>query len=196
MKNSLLVLCALLLSLNLWGQERGDVASRFAEELARESSSINAIESRFEQVRVMQILADEVSRSGNFTYRRPDHISLDFVGGDYIRMTSTAFTMRVGGHEQQVRIQSNPMLRELKRILSACMMGDVESLQQGFTMTITEQPTQYWVTLTPRKGRMAARMAAIKMTFDKETMTLDELKMEERSGDYTAYRFFDKQITR
>ena len=52
------------------------------------------------------------------------------------------------------------------------------------------------MTLHPRKGRMAARMGVIRMRFERATMTLEELRMEELTGDYTAYRFYDKQLNR
>lgn len=194
MKNSLLLL--LLLFTLQWSVAQTDPTARFAQELAAKSQTIDRIDCRFEQVRVMQILQNEVRRAGAFCYVRPDQIHLDFEGGDFIRMSEASFTMRTAGVEQQVRIQSNPMLRELKRILSACMTGDVASLTGGFTMELSEQPTHYEVTLHPRKGRMAARMGAIRMRFERTTMTLEELRMEEPSGDYTAYRFYDKQLNR
>lgn len=192
MKNKWLMLCAMLLVAVAASAQ--SAAENFARELAAKSGEIRSIACRFEQVRSMQIMQHDVVQQGDFYYLRPEQILLAFEGGDYIAMTPTYFSMEAGGVKQRMKLQSNPMLKELKRILSASMTGDVEQLAAGFTPTITEQKESYEVVLRPTRRGMANRLKAISMHFDRQTMSLTMLCMEEQSGDKTTYRFFDKRF--
>lgn len=167
---------------------------QFARELAAKSGEIRSIACRFEQQRSMQILQNDVLQKGDFYYLRPEQILLAFEGGDYIAMTPTHFSMASGGVTQRVKLQSHPMLKELKRLLSASMTGDVEQLSAGFTPTITTSDERYEVVLRPTRRAMANRLKAITMHFDRRTMSLTLLRMEEFSGDATTYRFFEKRF--
>lgn len=193
MKTKLIILVATLFA-TFTAVAQSSVEQLFAESLAAKSHTIESISCRFEQSRSMQILASEVKKEGTFNYLRPECIRLAFDDGDYILMTATQFRISSAGVEQSVRIQANPMLKELKRILSACMTGDVSALAAGFAPTISDEGSTYRVELKPTRGRMSARMRAIVMLFDKESMSLSMLRMEEASGDSTTYRFYDKKF--
>ncbi|MDO4758115.1 MAG: outer membrane lipoprotein carrier protein LolA [Rikenellaceae bacterium] len=193
MKTKLIILVATLLA-TLTAVAQSATEKAFAEALAAKSHTIESISCRFEQSRSMQILASEVKKEGTFNYLRPECIRLVFDDGDYILMTDSQFRISSAGVEQAVRIQANPMLKELKRILSACMTGDVSALAAGFAPTISDEGATYRVELKPTRGRMSARMHAIVMLFDKASMSLSMLRMEEASGDSTTYRFYDKKF--
>lgn len=192
MKSKWLILCAMLFVASGAYAETTD--EQFARELVAKSGEIRSIACRFEQQRSMQILQNDVLKKGDFYYLRPEQILLAFEGGDYIAMTPTHFSMASGGVTQRVKLQSHPMLKELKRLLSASMTGDVEQLSAGFTPTITASDERYEVVLRPTRRAMANRLKAITMHFDRRTMSLTLLRMEEFSGDATTYRFFEKRF--
>lgn len=192
MKNSL---TALVLGLFMWTTATAqDAVSAFTKELAAKSTAIESICCRFEQVRSMQLLKEDVRQEGDFYYLRPDRILLSFDNKDYICMTQTHFQLQTAGVKQRVKLQSNPMLRELNRILSAAMQGDVKSLSAGFIPTVRDEGDCFEVELRPAKGRMAARVQSITMHFERATMSLTLLRMAEPSGDATTYRFFRKRF--
>lgn len=192
MKSKWLILCTMLFfGLGAYAETTDE---QFARELAAKSGEIRSIACRFEQQRSMQILQNDVLQKGDFYYLRPEQILLAFEGGDYIAMTPTHFSMASGGVTQRVKLQSHPMLKELKRLLSASMTGDVEQLSAGFTPTITTSDERYEVVLRPTRRAMANRLKAITMHFDRRTMSLTLLRMEEFSGDATTYRFFEKRF--
>lgn len=192
MKNSVICLLSALFMFPTASAQ--DAVTAFTKELAAKSTAIESICCRFEQVRSMQLLAQDVRLEGDFYYLRPEQILLAFDNEDYICMTQTHFQLQTAGIKQRVRLQSNPMLRELNRILSAAMRGDVATLSAGFTPTVREDKDHFEVVLKPSKERMAARVSAITMQFDRQSMSLTMLRMEEATGDSTTYRFFNKRF--
>ena len=173
-----------------------DVKAEFEKALAEKSVDIKTITCDFTQIRSMAVLAQEVSKEGRFTYMRPENILLAFDDGDYIMLTETDFTMKNAGNVMDVKVNSNPMLKELKKILSACMTGDVKSMASGFNMEVADMQDFYVVTLLPVKGRGAAKMKSVRMNFDRKDMSLTMLMLEEPSGDSIRYDFTDKEFNK
>lgn len=173
-----------------------DVKAEFEKALAEKSVEIKTIMCDFTQIRSMAVLAQEVSKEGRFTYMRPGNILLAFDDGDYIMLTETDFTMKNAGNVMDVKVNSNPMLKELKKILTACMTGDVKSMASGFSMEVADMQDFYEVTLLPVKGRGAAKMKSVRMNFDRKDMSLTMLMLEEPSGDSIRYDFTDKEFNK
>ncbi len=171
-----------------------DAVLKFQEELAARSNEINTIVCDFVQVRSMAVLDRDDVKNGRFTYLRPENILLAFDDGDYIMLTDKKFSMKSAGNVTEMKISSNQMLKELKRILSACMTGDVKAMAAGFTIEVEEQPDMYHLTFVPLKGKGAAKMKAIEMVFDRRDMSLSMLKMTEPSGDSMRYDFRNKKF--
>ena len=171
-----------------------DTKQKFEKQLLEKSTQISTICCDFKQIRTMSVFAEESTKNGKFTYKRPGNILLAFSDGDYIKMTETHFSIKNAGITTEVKVAANPMLKELKRLLSACMTGDITSMSSGFNMSISETSTSYIVDLTPIKGRGAAKMKSVKMYFDKKDMSLSKLILEEPSGDSIRYEFTNKKF--
>ncbi len=86
------------------------------------------------------------------------------------------------------------MLRNLSTILSACVVGDFAQMIRGFSIQVQSQAKQWVVIMTPQRGKAASKISQIVLHFDRETMSLNTLKMVEKSGDYTMYGFSNKQF--
>jgi outer membrane lipoprotein-sorting protein len=119
---------------------------------------------------------------------------LSFNDGDYIKMTEEWFEMKTGENTTTTKISSNPMLRNLSTILSACVVGDFAQMIRGFSIQVQSQAKQWVVIMTPQRGKAASKISQIVLHFDRETMSLNTLKMVEKSGDYTMYGFSNKQF--
>lgn len=174
----------------------GDLMSRFESDLKSKSAEIETIRCRFRHVRTMSILSSDVVLEGDFVYARPENILLSYDNGDFIKMTPTQFRMKNSGGETSAKMNSNPMLKELKRILSACMTGDVLSVMHGFELDLAEDAGTYRAELKPLNKKALKQLSSINLIFDKKDMSLCLLQMEERSGDLTSYRFTDKVFNR
>lgn len=176
-----------------WAQEI-NVEQEFQSELKKKNEQVTSIKCDFTQTREVSFLANPVTKDGEFYFIKPNDMLLSFDDGDYIKMTGEWFEMKTAGHVTATKVASNPMLKNLNSILSACVIGDFDKMSRGFTVSYEQSATQWTIMLTPQRGKAAAKISRIVIVFDKSDMSLDLLKMEEKSGDYTAYGFSNKQF--
>ncbi len=166
----------------------------FANELQQKGKGTTTIECLFSQTRHASFLQEDVRKEGVFYLKKPDNILLSYKDGEHIIMTAEWFEMAVAGRVTKTKVSGNPMLRSLRSILSACMLGDMSILDKKFEMTVGQVPGGWEVTMRPRRGRAVSKVSRILLRFDSKDMSLSLLKMEEKSGDYTLYEFYDKKI--
>lgn len=174
--------------------QNGSTQEQFERELKLKNESVSSIKCHFIQTRDMSVLQNVVRKEGTFYFQRPGNMLLSFNDGDYIKMTEEWFEMKTGENTTTTKISSNPMLRNLSTILSACVVGDVAQMIRGFSIQVQSQAKQWVVIMTPQRGKAASKISQIVLHFDRETMSLNTLKMVEKSGDYTMYGFSNKQF--
>jgi outer membrane lipoprotein-sorting protein len=193
MKLLYLVVVAQLGVVTLRAQE-----SDFTERLKTVSKATESIECDFTLTRTMSIMASDVLSEGRFYYLREVGISLVFTRptGDEITMGRERFKIVSAGKTSIVKVDSNPMLRQLQRMLTACMTGDVAMLKEGTELTFEDAGANFVVTSVPSDRRARTMIKQITLTFEKENMSLVTLRMEENSGDVSEYRFFNKKFNR
>lgn len=189
------VLIFLMLAANVVANAQDvDIKQMFEQELKSKNENVNTIQCRFTQSREMSVLANTVTKEGDFYFQRPGDMLLLFDDGDNIKMTQEWFEMKVADNVTTTKVSSNPMFKNISKILSACVVGDFEQISKGFATDI-EQTEQEWIlTLKPQQGKAASKIKEITIHFDNVDMSLNILKMVEKSGDYTMYSFTQKQF--
>lgn len=158
------LLCILMcfgIFLSANAQENSLNDNKFINELENKTSTIQTITCKFTQTQSLSVLSNKVVKSGMFYYKRPEQILLMFDNGDYIKMTSENFQMKNGNKVNEMKVDSNPMLRELKKILSACMTGDVINTTKDFQHELKQGEANYTVVLNPKKKRAASKIKGI-----------------------------------
>lgn len=188
---TVLLLCT---NLSLSAQVRTDVSRQFAKELQLKSSKIQNIKCAFKQTQSLSVLNNKIVRQGTFYYKRPENILLAFDNGDYINMSSDYFSMKNAGKSVRMKMDKNPMLRELKKILAACMTGNVLEVADEFKSEVSGYKTGYVLTLIPKKKKAALKIKSITLRFNRADMCLDQMVMQQANGDFTQYDFSEKQI--
>lgn len=189
----ILITIALMIGFTASAQN-GSTEEQFERELKLKNESVTSIKCHFLQTREMSVLQNVVRKEGTFYFQRPGNMLLSFNDGDYIKMTEEWFEMKTGENTTTTKISSNPMLRNLSTILSACVVGDFAQMIRGFSIQVQSQAKQWVVIMTPQRGKAASKISQIVLHFDRETMSLNTLKMVEKSGDYTMYSFSNKQF--
>jgi len=182
---------ACLAALTARGQQE-----QFAAQLKAASAKTETIECDFTLTRTMSFAAAPAVSRGRFGYLRGEGIALDFSqpAGESIVMGRERFAITAAGRRSVVKIDSNPALRHLRQMLTACMTGDVEILGRGARLAFTEDDRTITATVTPTDRRTLGMLRLITLTFDKADMSLSALKMDEASGDVSEYKFFNKQF--
>lgn len=192
------IAAAVMLSLSAVASEPVEVdpAEGFAARLRDKCAQIESIECRFVQTRRMAMLRDEVRSEGDFYYRRENGgiaLVFDEPKGDMIVLGQSKFKIVADGRKSVVGVNSNPMLRRMQGMFEACMSGDAVALSEGGEVRYFDCGDSYRVEIVPA-GRARNTIKRIVLGFDKRTMTLSTLSMEEASGDELSYVFSDKKF--
>lgn len=174
--------------------QEADLASQFEQELRLKNEDVVTIKCDFIQTREMSVIEMDVVKEGEFFFQRPSNMLLSFNDGDYIKMSETIFEMKTAGDVATTSISSNPMLKNLSSILSACVVGDFKQMSKGFEVELRPTETEWQVTMTPKRGKSASKISQITLYFDRNDMSLNMLKMDEKSGDFTMYEFSNKEF--
>lgn len=194
MKIKYMILSLLMLVGAVSSAQDNELASQFEQDLKSKNEDVTAIRCDFVQTREMSVLEMSVAKEGEFSFQRPGNMLLSFDDGDYIKMSETMFEMKTADNVSSTSIASNPMLKNLSSILSACVIGDFKQMTKGFEVTLLPTETEWQVTMIPVRGKAASKISQIILHFDRSDMSLNLLKMIEKSGDFTMYEFSNKQF--
>lgn len=191
----LLIMIALLCGFATEAQESA-LLQTFTQELHSKNSQVATIQCDFTQTRSVAVLANDVVKRGRFYFVKPGNTLLAFSDGDHIKMTAEWFEMKTGGNISKMKVATNPMLKNLNTLLSACMVGDVGQMTQGFETRVECSAKEWVVVMVPVRGKAVSKVSQIELRFDRSNMSLNSLKMEEKSGDYTRYVFSNKSFNK
>ncbi len=161
------------------------------QELQAKSAQVQTIVCDFVQLKHNSMLADDVKSHGKFRFKRPSKLSLtyDAPQGDRIVMGEENFEIVAAGTHSVVKIASNPLYAQLQEIFAACFSGDITAFTNGNDFSCEEHATGYTVHIVPDNKRAKRYISEIVLTFSKEDMLLDELRIIEKTGNYTQYVF-------
>ena len=149
----LLLFCTCV-SLKLSAQEElkplASIAA-FQERLKQEAANIRSIESDFTQEKYLDVFSEKVISKGRFYFKQDNMIRMDYssplnyliiINGQKLKTVSE-------GKSNVVNLGSNPMMNEMKGMLSACMIGDLNAIGSSYKLEYFETPTLYVVKIQP-----------------------------------------------
>lgn len=194
-RSLLTIISVVICSVAVQAQESALLQS-FTQELKANSDRISTIRCTFTQTRSVAVLAKDVVKAGDFYFAKPNRMLLAFNDGDHIKMTEEWFEMKSKGSVNAMKVSANPMLKNLNAILSACMIGDIEQMLRGFDASVESSAKEWLVRMTPMRGKASSKVSQIELRFNKGDMSLNSMKMIEKTGDYTLYRFSNKSFNK
>lgn len=187
------VVTSLLLCVNVTCAQ---VADSFESRIESVSALNKSIQCDFVQTKKVKNIKGEIVSNGEFYYDNSGMMALIYSQpqGDRVLINGETFTVVTAGKKIEGKAGDNPMMMQICNMLQACMSGDVTKLGRGWQMNIEENELRYSVTLQPSDRRTRKYIESLLMRFDKQDMTLSELRMNETSGGYTNYTFTNKEI--
>jgi Outer membrane lipoprotein-sorting protein len=199
MRNLLATIILVMLASFSFAQNYGskmEDTKNFNDRLKQASERTESIICDFDQVKYMSVLASGSKSKGHFYYKKAQNICLEYTNpsGNMIVMNSSKFKMVNGGKTTVLGLKSNPMMRQLSAMLSACMTGNLSLFGKDAKTEYYESNSHYTVILNPTNSRVKSHLKQVILQFDKRDMTLSTMKMVENETDYTLYEFKDKRI--
>jgi outer membrane lipoprotein-sorting protein len=189
----ILTFLILLASIASFAQDN-NAMQEFKTDLKALNKDVSSIKCQFVQTREISVLADKVDKSGVFYFLYPGNILFTYDDGDYTKITEEFLEIKSRGKISTTKVSSNPMLKNISTVMSACINADFSNIAKVFTIDARERENEWIVTLAPQRGKAASKIANIVLEFEKEGMSLDKLILKEKSGDSTTYTFSHKQF--
>jgi outer membrane lipoprotein-sorting protein len=187
------------LPLTLFSQESNETPikdpSKLIEQINLASAKTNTITADFSQVKEMSFLEEKAVSSGKFYFEKEKKLRWEYtepfsyaiiLNNDRIRIIDE-------GKSKDFEAGSNRMFLEISNIMTGMVNGTLLNSPQ-FAVTWSEAPGYYLAELIPIGTDLKDYLARIELKLNKQDFTVDELKMFEKSGDYTQITFRNKKL--
>lgn len=170
-------------------------AVKLIEQINNFSQKTSSISSDFTQVKDMSFMEEKVTSSGKFYFQKDNKLRWEYkepfayviiVNDDRIRIIDE-------GKSKDFETGSNRMFLEISNVMTGMVNGTLLSSSQ-FTTTWYESDGYYRAELIPTGAIMKDYLARIELKIGKQDFSVDELKMFEKSGDYTLITFRNKKL--
>ena len=197
MKHLLTIIAVALMAQTAMAQPR-KVADmqKFEEQLKATADKLTSIESDFTQVKHLDMFDEDVVSKGRFYYLKENKISLDYSQplNYLIVINGSRLKIVADGKKSIMQLNSNKMMNEMQDMITACMVGDLNRMNNSYELNYQEDDKQYIVGITPRSKTVKEYVSAIEIKLSKADMSVDQLRMYENEADYTDYRFTNKRF--
>jgi outer membrane lipoprotein-sorting protein len=163
----------------------------------QQSEATQTLSSLFVQEKYLDMLQDVLVSNGRFMYKKENSVRWEYT--DPIRYTilihDGKFTIDNDGKISEFSTQSNPMFREINKMIVTAIRGDFVG-SPDFSPTYFENEEQVMARLVPASAQVRSMIEYIEIYFQKSDMQVVKVLFAEPGGDYTAIRFTDNQVNR
>jgi outer membrane lipoprotein-sorting protein len=169
--------------------------SKLVEQVGIFSQKTNTITADFTQVKDMSFLEEKATSSGKFYFEKEKKLRWEYtepfayaiiLNGERIRIIDE-------GKVKDFDAGSNRMFLEISNVMTGMVNGTLLTGNQ-FITTWSEAEGYYKALLNPTSPAMKDYLDHIELKLNKADYSVEELKMFEKSGDYTHITFRNKKL--
>jgi outer membrane lipoprotein-sorting protein len=192
-------LLLLLIPLTFFPQEIIKVTvkdtSKLIEQINLASAKTNTITADFSQVKEMSFLEEKATSSGKFFFEKEKKLRWEYIQPFSYAIILNNDRIRIidEGKSKDFEAGSNRIFLEISNIMTGMVNGTLLNSPQ-FKTTWFETPAYYQAVLIPVGTDLKDYLSKIDLKLNKQDFTVDELKMYEKSGDYTLITFRNKKL--
>ncbi len=190
------IVSTIIITMQIAFQPDGVVESEFEAKLKKFSTLNRTISCDFEQTKKIPKIKNSISSNGIFYYDNSGLMALNYTTpkGDRVVMNGDAFTIVTSGKIVKSDSSSNPGLSQLSLMMQSTMSGDITKLGRGWNRTIVRVEGGYKVLLSPSDRMVRKYIDLMTMFFDDSDLTLNMLRIDDKSGGYIVYQFKNKKV--
>ncbi|MFO7614933.1 MAG: outer membrane lipoprotein carrier protein LolA [Bacteroidales bacterium] len=198
-KPILLALSFLIISLSVISQGTAekpvDDPAGLIEQASGFSQKTQSITSDFTQEKEMSFLEEKVTSTGKFYFQKENRLRWEYQKPYHYVIILNNNRIRIidEGEVKDYDAGSNRMFVEISGVMSGLVNGTLLQSDK-FGQTWHEAAGYYRVVLLPKETMMKDFLAKIDLKLSKQDFSVDELKMFEKSGDYTLITFRNKKM--
>lgn len=148
-------------------------------------------------------VAKDAVTQGTFYVKKPNKVLITFNNGkDALLMNGTNFTMTINGRKFKTNSTQNPQFKTFQYVLESIFTGGSIDLSKLSDVNISKSGNSVVLTVTPATDQKESKrqlFTSFVVTIDSKTSELRTLRMNEKKGNYTEYKFsgykFDANIS-
>ncbi len=197
-KNSISILLFILV-INLFAQVNNEIPIKdptaIIEQVNLRSQKTTSITALFIQEKKMSFMEETLTSSGKFYLQNED-----LLRWEYTQPFSYAIILngeRIGivdeGKRSDFDLNSNRMFMEISNVMTGMVNGTLLKSDQ-FEASWFEAGNSYKVKLAPGNAMMQEYLTLVELKLSKTDYSVDEVKMFEKSGDFTRIIFTEKRF--
>ena len=165
-----------------------------ANKINTASKKINTIESDFMQYKHLDILKDDITSKGHFSFKKPNMLRWEY-SNPYkylIVMNKSKMWINDGKKVQKFDTKSNKMFKEINDLMLGLMQGDILKSDK-FSVELYEKKNTILAELVPKSKEMKKFLSKITIFFNKKTLNVSAIIMRENKTDYTKINFINQK---
>jgi outer membrane lipoprotein-sorting protein len=169
--------------------------AKLIEQVSLFSQKTSSITADFIQVKDMSFLEEKVTSSGKFYFEKEKKLRWEYtlpfsyaiiLNGERIRVIDE-------GKVKDFDAGANRMFLEISNVMTGMVNGTLLSSDQ-FSTSWFEAPGYYLARLVPAGAALKDYISLIELKINKTDYSVEELKMFEKSGDFTHIIFRNKKL--
>ncbi|MEN0038228.1 MAG: outer membrane lipoprotein carrier protein LolA [Cellvibrio sp.] len=171
-------------------------ADTLLAQLAQRSQQIQSLEGTFAQQKTIAVLPVPLSSNGRFSFEQGKEVVWETLMPVQSRLTLTpgGISFADAKGEQKTPAQAQQAGAEIvAKIFMGVIAGELDSLQDYFTLAATGTATDWQIRLVPRSANLSAYIASIELRGGEYTEHLD---IAEANGDKTYIVFTTNKVVR
>jgi len=199
MKPFIIPFLFVVLSLPLLAQDIDEIPvkdpTKLIDQINLLSQKTNSITADFVQEKEMSFMEETIISSGKFYFKREKQLRWEYtkpfsyaiiLSGDRIRIIDE-------GKSKDFDAGTNRMFLEISEVMTGMVNGTLLNSNQ-FQASWTEAPGYVRAELLPTSDIMKEYLSGVELKLNKSDYSVEELKMFEKSGDFTHIIFRNKKL--
>lgn len=168
----------------------------FKRKFSEVTRNTQTIEANFIQEKNLSILSEKILTKGKFLFKKENKLRWEYTDPfNYLIILNngTIFTQDEE-KKSKIDIRNNKMFKEINLIIIGCVQGNLFNDEQRFISSYFENSRYYLIKLKPVESSLKEYISEIKISFDKNDLSVTRFEMNEPSGDYTIIDFSGKKL--
>ncbi len=165
--------------------------SQFEMSLKNKAESTFSTEAQFTQEKNLEMLNRKMVSKGIFRYLKEDKIAFLYDTPIKYHMIINGNRLKIinNGKAQTIDLKNNPMMKEMKGLIEASFLGKLTGMDSSYKITYFQNDSKIFVFVVPSNKGVSDIIRKISVTFDKVSLDILELQLDEGAKSSTIYNF-------
>ena len=194
MKRLTTFISILLVGIGLQAQQGKELTGSAREEAMKAISTatqqVKSIQCDFLQTKTSAMLTTPTEARGTMHYEAPDKLRWAYTEPTQHALEVDGETVTLTG----VNGKANRLMKPLGKLILTCINGSQLFDERIFQAKIFDNAATYEIHLTTKRKDMQRIFSGILFTIDKKSLTVQSIRLDEKSGDNTLIQFRNVQV--